>query len=309
MRRALLVLFLFLAGCGPKGLQAKLQFAERRAGELETELDKAERAMADLDPEEAQEHLDESKKALLEPDLDYYPEHGLLRDRYKALDARLPSVRAEKERRDFEAKVAQRRQALQKVLAELDKAMDALAKKDISSSDVAEANDAREDVEEELKEGKALEGKDAKYTSDAEKARQTLEKGLPRVKLAHQTVQFLKGPGALHHEALELAREAKAEKELEDRLEAFLEARNAYRKCQDGANQLLGASAGLEKVAILLDEHTTTPRAVALACTDGAASTEKTLVALREKAKAAAAKKAQPKAARTAAKAPAKKRR
>ncbi len=289
MRRLCAVLLpLFLCTCGPKGLQGKLLRAERKAGDCETHLDKAEQAMAQLEPEQAREHLEDAKTALLDADIDYYPEHGMLRDRYKADTDRLPAVEAERVRRDFEAKVQLRKEALGKARAKLDDALAALGKKELSGSQVDDAVSAREALEKELKEDKALEGKSAPYTADANAARTAMERAAPRIHLARQTVQFQEGPAGLHRDARERLKDAKEEKDLDDRLEAFVEARDAYRRCHKSASDLLAATPALEKVSVLSGERATTPKAIVSDCQEGAASAEKTLVALREKLKATA---------------------
>jgi hypothetical protein len=276
-----LVLLAVVASCGPRTLSARLVYAERRAGEVETSLEKAEREMAELDPDAAERHLEDAKKGLLDPEIDYYPEHSLLRDRYKADAARLPAVRAEKDRRALEAKILAGRQALQQALAEFDQALAGLQKRELSSSEVSKVKDAQEEVEEALEEGRALERQSTVYAAEAQSAQLGLERASPRIRLANQTVEFIQGPGEQHQEATLLLREAKEEKDSQDRLERFVKARDAYRRCAETATQLLTGAPGLEKVGIAVEEHNTTPRAIASACADGAASAEKTLASLR----------------------------
>src|SRR5438046_2151728 len=104
MRKAL-VIALLLAACAPTGLKGRLANSERRGGAAEGELDDAEKAMRDLDSDEAQKHLVKAKGILAEPDMDLYPERDMLRDRLVADSEQLPGIKTAREKHDLEVAV------------------------------------------------------------------------------------------------------------------------------------------------------------------------------------------------------------
>ncbi|MGQ0506440.1 MAG: hypothetical protein ACT4TC_14100 [Myxococcaceae bacterium] len=244
MHRSLRVLglALILTSCAPKTLEAKLLHAERRANDVEKSLEKAERAMSEVKPDAAEGYLDDAKKGLLDEDIDYYPEHTMLRDRYKADLAKIPLVQAELARREREARIQKRIRALQEARVAFEKAMEAVR------SDLDEAKDAREEVEEAIADGKDVSDAPA-FVAEVQEAKKSLERAQPRIRMAEQTLAFEKGPKALYEKTVERDRDARGEKDRQERAEELLKVRDSYMKCRSDATQALAEAPGLERLA------------------------------------------------------------
>jgi hypothetical protein len=264
-RLALLIVVL-AAACGPKGLQARLINSEKRAGAADNALDEAEKAMKALEPDDAERALNEAKEALADPDIEYYPEREMIRDRLKRDEEFLPRVRAERERRDLELKVAERRKKIDEVFAEYRPAMAAMRKAGAEKDQVSKAVSLADDVEEELDDGKELEPKDAAYAAYAADLRKQLEHDAPERKLARARVEFVDAVGELRHDAMEKAKVARSEKKREARAEAWGEAREKYAGCAEKGQKRLAETPELVRAAILLEGARTTPEAVVAFC-------------------------------------------
>lgn len=261
-----LLAFVLLAGCSPPTLKARLINAERRARDAEASLDRAEQAMAALEPDEAGRELRRAREALSDPDVGYYPERELIGQRLSADEAKLPAVRKERERRDLELKVAERLKALEELEPRFDRALEGVARRQLEEDAVDGARGLFDDLRAELDEGKELEPRHAEYAAFARRVRQKLERGAPAIALAGHRLEFVEGPGEVSVEAGEVMRRARKERELRRRIDLFEEARSGYARCVEQGKRLLARAQGLSRASILLEGKATTPGAVTSSC-------------------------------------------
>jgi hypothetical protein len=97
--------------------------AERHADRAQALLDEAQKAAQALEPDSMERALKDAKEALLSPNIDLYPDASLHTERYKELAARLPQVRADREKRDLEARLNKARDRLVPLVHRLSEAM------------------------------------------------------------------------------------------------------------------------------------------------------------------------------------------
>lgn len=231
MRLGALLLMLIAASCGPKSLQARMKDAERLADRAGTALDQAERAAEAYEPLAMQKSLDEAKALLLEKDIDLYPEAQMHLDRFKEVAARLPAVKAEREKRDFEKRlndardaIVPRSHALTEIAGQVVPAhptrqqCDAL---EARTNDLKAAFDSSEDVF----------AKDADFAAWARGEKAKAEKAQLTLATCRQGVAFLEGPVASSKKGVEQHRLGLKEKNAQSRVTILAEARTELSSC------------------------------------------------------------------------------
>ena len=220
-----LILALTLTACGPKTMDARLRDAERMADRASGHLDRAEKAAIQLEPREMERALDDAKDELKQKDIELYPESQMHFDRFKELAARLPAVKAEREKRDLELrlnaardKIVPRVQAMMEAQEAVTPAAPTRALIDTLESKAKAVKDA---VDDELD----LFVKDADFAAWAKSQRNKVDKALESAARAKKGVAFLEGPVVAWKEALALQAEARGKKDLDDKESVLREAR------------------------------------------------------------------------------------
>lgn len=285
-----LLLGVLLAACGPKNLKERTRHGEKISDQASTLLDDAEKDLARLDADKAEDRLQDAQELLANPDIELSPESEMLQSRYSELKARIGPTREEKARRELEAAVEKQRDTIVTAMGEVTSALEALEAKDAGPAQVKAVLDSVERTREKLKDGKKLEPKSEDYAASARRTEQRLEQAVAKARSAQQVIDFVSGPAAARQEAEDLVKQAKAEKDPDKQLSLYTDARSRFQRCGEAAKELIAKTPALEKSPIQVAGQTTTPKAVASGCGTRADSLQKTVAKL-EQAKAAREKK------------------
>ena len=231
MRVLVLVLVFLISACGPRTMAARLRDAERMADRASGHLDRAEKAAIQLEPKDMERALDDAKDELRQKDIELYPESQMHFDRFKELAARLPQVKAEREKRDLELrlnaardKIVPRVQAMLEAQEAVPAAAPTRALVDTLENKAKAVKDA---VDDELD----LFVKDADFAAWARSQRNKVDKALESVARARKGVAFLEGPVVAWKEGLALETEAKSRKDPGDKETALRDARTRLSAC------------------------------------------------------------------------------
>ena len=231
MRVLVLVLVFLISACGPKTMDARLRDAERMADRASGHLDRAEKAAIQLEPRDMERALDDAKEELRQKDIELYPESQMHFDRFKELAARLPQVKAEREKRDLELrlnaardKIVPRVQAMLEAQEAVPAAAPTRALVDTLENKAKALKDA---VDDELD----LFVKDADFAAWAKSQRNKVDKALESVARGRKGVAFLEGPVVAWKEGLALETEARSRKDLGDKETALRDARTKLSAC------------------------------------------------------------------------------
>lgn len=293
----LLLLGLLLAACGPKSLKDRTRHGEKLSDEASTLLDEAERALGKLEPDRAEGPLKHAQKLLSHPDVELSPESGMLQTRLTELKARVAPVREEKARREFEATVDKQRDVIVQAMLDVSNAVDAIDRKDPTPEQHKALLDAIERTRDRLKEGKKLEAKSEDYAASVRRTEKRLEDAEAKARSAQMVIEFVYGPAAARLEAEELVKKAKAERDPDQQLTIYTDARDRFQQCGETAKQLIAKTPLLESRTLVVAGQPTTTKAVISGCDTRATSLQKTVTKLekakeaREKRKAARSKK------------------
>lgn len=231
MRVPVLVLALLISACGPKTMAARLRDAERMADRASGQLDRAEKAAIQLEPKDMERALDDAKDELGQKDIELYPESQMHFDRYKDLAARLPAVKAEREKRDLERRLNTARDKIVPRVQALLEAQEAVPANAPTRAliDTVEnkARVVREAVDDELD----LFVKDTDFAAWAKSQRTKVDKAMENVARSRKSLAFLEGPVVAWKEGLALENEAKNRKDLGDKETALRDARTRLAAC------------------------------------------------------------------------------
>jgi predicted HAD superfamily phosphohydrolase len=285
-----LLLGLLLSACGPKNLKERTRHGEKLTDEASSLLDEAEKDLRNMDPDGAEDPLQDAQKLLSHPDVELSPESEMLRSRLSELRARVAPTREEKARRELEAAVDTQRDAIVQAMSEVSNALEAVERKDVGPAQVKALLDAVERTRSKLKDGKKLEARSEDYAASARRTEKRLDQATEKARSAQQVLDFVSGPATTRQEAEELLKKAKAEKDLDKQLALYTDARDRFQRCGETAKQLIAKTPELEKSPIQVAGQTTTPKAVVSGCGTRADSLQKTVARL-EQAKAAREKK------------------
>lgn len=285
-----LLLGVLLAACGPKNLKERTRHGEKISDQASTLLDDAEKDLARLDADKAEDRLKDAQELLANPDIELSPESEMLQSRYSELKARIGPTREEKARREVEAAVEKQRDTIVTAMGEVTSALKALEAKDAGPAQVKAVLDSVERTREKLKDGKKLEPKSEDYAASVRRTEQRLEQAVAKARSAQQVIDFVSGPATARQEAEDLVKQAKAEKDPDKQLSLYTNARSRFQRCGESAKELIAKTPALEKSPIQVAGQTTTPKAVASGCGTRADSLQKTVAKL-EQAKAAREKK------------------
>lgn len=231
MRVPLLVLALLVSACGPKTMAARLRDAERMADRASAHLDKAEKAAIQLEPKDMERALDDAKDELRQKDIELYPESQMHFDRYKELSARLPAVKAEREKRELERRLNSARDKIVPRVQVMLEAQEALPNNAPTRALVDTLENKAKAVKEAVDDELELFVKDADFAAWARSQRNKVDKAMESVTRGRKSVAFLEGPVVTWKEGLALETEAKTRKDLGDRETALRDARTRLAAC------------------------------------------------------------------------------
>lgn len=230
-----LVLLLASSACGPKTMEARLRDAERTADRASSHLDRAEKFAIQLAPKEMESALDDAKRDLAEKDIELYPEAQMHFERYKELAARLPQVKAEREKRDLELRLNKARDKIVPRVQALLEAQEALSPTAPTRALVEAVESKAKAVKEAVDDELDLFVKDADFAAWAKSQRNKVDKALEATGKAKKGVAFLEGPVTAWREGVALVADSKGKKELSDKESALREARTKLSACDRGA--------------------------------------------------------------------------
>lgn len=295
------MLALALSACGPKTMDARLRDAERMADRASGHLDRAEKAAIQLEPKEMESALDDAKSELGQKDIELYPESQMHFDRYKELAARLPLVKAEREKRDLDRRLNAARDKIVPRVQALLEAQEAVPPnaptRAVLDTVESKAKAVKEAVDDELE----LFVKDADFAAWAKSQRNKVDKALEGVAKGRKGVAFLEGPAVAWREGLQLETDAKGKKDLADKEAALRESRTRLSACDRTTKPFVEDKVTEGTAFVMPQGKPQTPEQLAATCQADLKRVEavwqKTLAALeKEKAKKKAADAAAEKA-------------
>src|SRR4051812_7481818 len=148
-------------------MSARREHGQKLADQADEELPKGEKAMSELQAQQAAAALASAKKLLSEPDAQLYPEHEMLTGRLKEDEAKPPDRRRARELRDLHLALTRRKEKIDERHAGLKKALKALEVPAVEKGAVYDAASAASDLLEAIKDGAELEPKDKAYAEYA----------------------------------------------------------------------------------------------------------------------------------------------
>ncbi len=276
------LLFIAAAACRPPTLEARLVNAERKSSDAEKAMDQAEAKLRALEPGDAADWVDKAKKALADPDVGYYPEREQLRQRLAKDEAALPGVRQQRDKRDLDRAVDERRQKIDVAAADLDRALEPVHQKEATAAEAKAAQDAATGLASLVEDGKDLEPKSAPYAARIGELRPRLEQARSEIAFALARVGFADGPATDRQQAGELEAKAKVEKDKGQKAELLDGAREKYARCADVAAVALNSTPALVHATVLVAGAKLAPVAVQKHCSTRAKALLKTVAALRK---------------------------
>lgn len=148
---------------------------ERAAFAAERELNAAELALEQLQPEAAEPHLRAATAPLEDPALESYPEAAELRARQARLGVRIPEVREEVRRREVAARLQPARARVEEARAALAAELESLGRGRPSEADLKRCTALVRPVREALSAAIELEAEDPDYSQYAAETRRGLD--------------------------------------------------------------------------------------------------------------------------------------
>jgi hypothetical protein len=261
-----LFLALALSACGPKTMEARMRDAEKTADRASNHLDRAEKAAIQLEPKEMESALDDAKDELGKKDIELYPEAQMHFDRYKELAAKLPQVKAEREKRDLERRLnAARDKIVPRVQAMLEAQEAVVANAPTRAAlDAVEskAKAVKEAVDDELE----LFVKDADFAAWAKSQRNKVDKALEGVARGRKGVAFLEGPVIAWEDGLQFETDSKGKKDLADKETALRESRTKLSACDRTAKPFADDKATADTAFAMPQGKPQTPGQLSTTC-------------------------------------------
>lgn len=260
-----LLLLAFLSACGPKTMQARMKDAERYADKASSELDEAEKAATALEPKKMEDALKDAKEWLDEKDIELYPEAQMHIDRYKELQARVPQVKAEREKRDLEIRLNKARDRIVPRVQAMLEAQEALSPNAPTKQQCEAVEDKAKLVKEAVDDDQDLFTKDADFAMWAKSQRNKVDKALEAVARSRKALAFLDGPAKAYGEAVAAQKEAKAKKDPADQEKLLTDAKNKLGVCsKDG--KTFDAEKATSSVGFTIDGKAQTPAQLVTLC-------------------------------------------
>ncbi len=235
MRVLVLMVVLLISACGPRTMAARLRDAERMADRASGHLDRAEKAAIQLEPKDMERALDDAKDELGQKDIELYPESQMHFERYKELAARLPRLKAEREKRDLELRLNAARDKIVPRVQALLEAQESVPANAPTRALVETLENKAKAVKEAVDDELELFVKDSDFAMWAKSQRSKVDKALESVARSKKGIAFLEGPVLAWKEGLGLVAEAKSRKDLGDKETALRDARTRLSACNRSA--------------------------------------------------------------------------
>lgn len=226
---------LLISACGPRTMAARLRDAERMADRASGHLDRAEKAAIQLEPKDMERALDDAKDELGQKDIELYPESQMHFERYKELAARLPRLKAEREKRDLELRLNAARDKIVPRVQALLEAQESVPANAPTRALVETLENKAKAVKEAVDDELELFVKDSDFAMWAKSQRSKVDKALESVARSKKGIAFLEGPVLAWKEGLGLVAEAKSRKDLGDKETALRDARTRLSACNRSA--------------------------------------------------------------------------
>lgn len=257
---------LLLSACGPKTMEARLRDAEKHADRAAGHLDDAQRAMEQLEPSPMEDALEEAKEELAEQDTGLHPEAGMHQDRYAELAAKLPQVKAEREKRDLEQRLdAAREKIVPRVHAMLE-TQEALTPAAPARELVEALESKAKAVREAIDDDASLFEKSPDFAAWVKSQRGKVDRALEQAARARRGLAFLEGPAAAWRDAQAKQVEARAKKTPGEKEPGLAEARERLAACEKDAGPFTQDAASSAVAFTLAGGKPQTPAQLQAAC-------------------------------------------
>ncbi|MBX7114870.1 MAG: hypothetical protein K1X64_11140 [Myxococcaceae bacterium] len=269
--------------CAPRTLSQQLLNAESKANRAEKALDEAEAAYQKFEPGDAEDALEEAKRAIDDADFTYYPEHAAISARYDAVFAKLPQQREAARVHQFEVKAAEHWAEADAALLKLNSVLETVGKELPVEAEVEVAREAALKLKGVLEDGEHLESEVPKYHTYAQKHRLMLAKQLPRVLLDVARLKFLSRVPEKDAAGRENLKRAKKATDLADKKDAHQDAAKAFNQCNERGLALIEDFNPLRTAYLVFPTGRSTAQAYLANCARAAQASEQQ-VAVLEKA-------------------------
>ncbi len=276
-------------------MQARLKDAERLADRASTSLDEAERFAEAFEPTKMEASLEEARKVLLEKDIDLYPEAQMHIDRYKELAAKVPAVKAEREKRDLVKRLDEARDAIVPRSHATTHAMGKIVPAAPTKESCDRLENAAKDLKSAIDSSQDVFAKDSDFAAWARGEKAKSDKALELVPKCRRGLAFLDGPVASSSKGLELQKVAVKEKDPAARARVLSEARTELSACaREG--KAFDADKTTQAIAFVMTKgKPQTPAQVIAGCEKALKKADADLKKATDAAKKAAAPKKPPK--------------
>jgi hypothetical protein len=274
----------WLAGCGTTK-KSRAPEGDAQAQEASGLLLGSERLIRALDVAAAQKKLDAVRVLLKDPRIQTHPDQPELWDRFNNDQGDLELAKQERIKRDLQIKVNAQEQTLERARGPLLKALEDLDKPDIVAAQVDAVHAASKKVQEALVPGKPLEAQDPGYAEEAKHAARLMEKAAAAETLAQKRLAFISGPLVTVDSGLQLAAQAKAEKDKTKRQPLAQDAKAKLEACAEAVPKALLDSPDLAGVSVLVDGKPKKIEMLTAACRSELKSTDKLLALLARSAR------------------------
>jgi len=284
-----LLLLALISACGPRTMQARMKDAERYADKAAAELDEAEKAATALEPKQMEAALEDAKDWLDEKDIELYPEAQMHLDRYKELQARVPQVKVEREKRDLELRLNKARDRIVPRVQAMLEAQEALVPNAPTKQQCEVVEDKAKALKEAVDDDQDLFTKDADFAMWAKSQRNKVDRALEAVARSRKALAFLEGPAKAYAEALASQKSAKDKKEPGDQEKLLTDAKTKLGSCSQDA-KTFDADKATTSIGFTIDGKAQTPAQLVTLCDKVLKGVELDLKKVSAAAKAAKAK-------------------
>lgn len=204
-----------------------VEAVEELAFEAEREINAAEQALDNMEPDKAAEHLDVADTALSNKQIDRYPEAELLRSRHLELLGRVPKVREELRKKRLAEAIEKSKQKIEEAMATLRENVKVIRARDPDDTDLKLADEGVTRAKGAISDGEELESKDRDYSKYALKRRKQLDKLAGTVKSRRLQVEIGRSSSDLKARAKDVGAAMRPLKRRDPSEEDFADAKRA----------------------------------------------------------------------------------
>lgn len=290
----LLAISVLASACGPKTMQARLRDAEKLADKASEALDRAEKAGNDLEPKDMERALEDAKEYLTAKDSELYPEAQMNMDRYQEIAAKVPAVKAAREKRDLDLRLNKARDRIVPRVQAMLESQDALVPTAPTKSKCEDLEERSKALKDAVNDDLELFVKDADFAAWAKSQLKKAEVGIDAAKSARRGLAFLDGPVDAWKEALAKYKDARKVKDPEDKEKQLGEVRAKYASCMKDGRAFENDKATKELAFAMPEGKPQTPTMLVATCEKALKSGEKEWKAVQTAAAKAKAAKNKP---------------